>query len=54
MTTAARLLRTSDAPVNTIAQQVGYSSQYTFTHAFKRQYGSPPGGYRLKHNRLCR
>ncbi|MCA2228253.1 helix-turn-helix domain-containing protein [Nonomuraea aurantiaca] len=36
----------SDAPVNTIAQQVGYSSQYTFTHAFKRQYGSPPGSYR--------
>jgi AraC-like DNA-binding protein len=46
MTTAARLLRASDAPVNTIAQQVGYSSQYTFTHAFKRQYGSPPGSYR--------
>ena len=46
MTTAARLLRTSDTPVKTIAQQVGYSSQYTFTHAFKRQYGSPPGGYR--------
>ncbi|MEV4177676.1 AraC family transcriptional regulator [Nonomuraea sp. NPDC049709] len=46
MTTAARLLRTSDAPVNTIAQQVGYSSQYTFTHAFKRLYGSPPGSYR--------
>ncbi|MEV5496377.1 AraC family transcriptional regulator [Nonomuraea fuscirosea] len=46
MTTAARLLRTSDVPVHTIAQQVGYSSQYTFTHAFKRQYGLPPGGYR--------
>ncbi|MFJ5779078.1 AraC family transcriptional regulator [Streptomyces sp. NPDC093094] len=46
MTTAARLLRTSDAPVGTIARQVGYSSQYTFTHAFKRQYGSPPGSYR--------
>ncbi|MBE1533191.1 AraC family transcriptional regulator [Actinomadura algeriensis] len=46
MTTAARLLRTSDAPVDTIARQVGYSSQYTFAHAFKRQYGSPPGTYR--------
>ncbi|UBU18681.1 AraC family transcriptional regulator [Nonomuraea gerenzanensis] len=46
MTTAARLLRTCDAPVDTIARQVGYSSQYTFTHAFKRQYGSPPGSYR--------
>ncbi|MEV4892074.1 AraC family transcriptional regulator [Nonomuraea sp. NPDC055795] len=46
MTVAARLLRTSDAPVNMVARQVGYSSQYTFTHAFKRQYGSPPGSYR--------
>ncbi|MCR3739838.1 AraC-type DNA-binding protein [Actinomadura glauciflava] len=46
MTTAARLLRTSEAPVTTIARQVGYSSQYTFTHAFKRQYGAPPGSYR--------
>ncbi len=48
MTTAARLLRTSDTPVDRIAQQVGYSSQYTFTHAFKRQYGAPPGGYRRR------
>ena len=46
MITAARLLRTGDAPVATIARQVGYSSQYTFTHAFKRQYGLPPGSYR--------
>jgi AraC-like DNA-binding protein len=46
MTTAARLLRNSDAPIKTIAQQVGYSSQYSFTHAFKRQYGSPPSSYR--------
>jgi AraC-like DNA-binding protein len=46
MTVAARLLRTSDARVDTIARQVGYTSQYTFTHAFKRQYGAPPGRYR--------
>ncbi|MEU8061635.1 AraC family transcriptional regulator [Microbispora bryophytorum] len=46
LTTAARLLRTCDAPVNTIAQQVGYTSPYAFTHAFKRQYGMPPGAYR--------
>jgi AraC-like DNA-binding protein len=46
MTTAARLLRASDAPVNAIAQQVGYTSQYAFAHAFKRHYGSPPGSYR--------
>ncbi|MEV5322923.1 AraC family transcriptional regulator [Nonomuraea sp. N2-4H] len=46
LTTAARLLRSGDAPVHTIARQVGYSSQYTFTHAFKRQYGTPPAAYR--------
>ncbi|WP_076441695.1 AraC family transcriptional regulator [Microbispora rosea] len=46
LTTAARLLRTCDAPVDTIAQQVGYTSPYAFTHAFKRQYGTPPGAYR--------
>ncbi|MDH2425638.1 hypothetical protein [Sphaerisporangium sp. TRM90804] len=45
MTTAARLLRTCDAPVNVISRQVG-TSRYAFTHAFKRQYGSPPAGYR--------
>jgi AraC-like DNA-binding protein len=46
MTTAARLLRASDAPVDAIARQVGYSSQYTFAHAFKRHYATPPGAYR--------
>ncbi|MFB9469477.1 AraC family transcriptional regulator [Nonomuraea salmonea] len=46
MATAARLLRGGDAPVHVIARQVGYSSQYTFTHAFKRQYGLPPAAYR--------
>ena len=46
LTTAARLLRTGDAPVAAIARQVGYASPYAFTHAFKRQYGTPPGAYR--------
>ena len=46
MTVAARLLRTTDAPVDAIARRVGYSSQYTFAHAFRRQFGSPPGRYR--------
>jgi AraC-like DNA-binding protein len=48
MTTAARLLRTGDAPVSAIAQQVGYTSPYAFTHAFKRQYGTPPAAYRRR------
>lgn len=46
MTTAARLLRSSDAPVQSIARRTGYTSQYAFSHAFKRHYGSPPGAYR--------
>jgi AraC-like DNA-binding protein len=46
MTTAARLLRTTDAPLTTIAGTVGYHSEFAFATAFKREYGSPPGKYR--------
>ncbi|MFL6056194.1 MAG: AraC family transcriptional regulator [Actinoallomurus sp.] len=46
MTTAARLLRESDLPLLAIARQVGYGSPYAFSHAFKRQFGLPPGVYR--------
>ncbi|MFE2326186.1 AraC family transcriptional regulator [Streptomyces sp. NPDC059385] len=46
MTTAARLLRTSDAPLRSIAAQVGYASEFAFAHAFKRAYATPPGAYR--------
>ncbi|WP_037305682.1 AraC family transcriptional regulator [Amycolatopsis orientalis] len=46
MTTAARLLRTTDAPLNTIAAKVGYHSEFAFATAFKRHYGTPPGRYR--------
>ncbi|MFB7608986.1 AraC family transcriptional regulator [Streptomyces gardneri] len=48
MTTAARLLRTSDAPLRSIAAQVGYTSEFAFAHAFKRTHGTPPGAYRRK------
>lgn len=46
MTTAARLLRQSDAPLGTIAAKVGYTSEFAFANAFKRQYGTAPGRYR--------
>ncbi|MFE0444843.1 AraC family transcriptional regulator [Streptomyces fungicidicus] len=46
MTTAARLLRTSDAPLRSIATQVGYTSEFAFAHAFKRAHGTAPGTYR--------
>jgi AraC-like DNA-binding protein len=46
MTLAARLLRDSDAPLATVARKVGYTSEFAFAHAFKREYGLAPGGFR--------
>lgn len=46
MTTAARLLQESDAPLSTIAAAVGYTSEFAFANAFKRQHGTAPGRYR--------
>jgi AraC-like DNA-binding protein len=46
LTTAARLLHRSDAPLSTIAARVGYASEFAFAAAFKRQLGTPPGRYR--------
>jgi AraC-like DNA-binding protein len=46
MTTAARLLRDSDAPLATVAGQVGYTSEFAFAAAFKRAHGTAPGRYR--------
>lgn len=46
MTTAARLLKSSDAPLGAVAAQVGYGSEFAFATAFKRRFGVPPGRYR--------
>jgi AraC-like DNA-binding protein len=46
MTVASRLLRTSDASMASIAGQVGYSSEYAFSKAFKRELGLAPAHYR--------
>jgi AraC-like DNA-binding protein len=46
MTIAARLLRDSDAPLGTVARQIGYTSEFAFANAFKRQHGAAPGKYR--------
>ncbi len=46
MILAARLLRGSDSPLRTVAAQVGYSSEFAFGAAFKRQHGQTPGAYR--------
>ncbi|MFD7631705.1 AraC family transcriptional regulator [Streptomyces sp. NPDC059851] len=49
MTTAARLLRTSDAPLASVAQRVGYTSEFAFSNAFKRTFEIAPGHFRRQH-----
>ena len=46
LATAARQLRETTEPLVTIARGVGYSSEFTFSRAFNRAYGQPPGRYR--------
>ncbi|OLF10749.1 AraC family transcriptional regulator [Actinophytocola xanthii] len=46
LTTAARLLRESDAPLRTVAARCGYGSEFAFAKAFKREFGVAPGQYR--------
>ncbi|WIX90265.1 AraC family transcriptional regulator [Amycolatopsis sp. DG1A-15b] len=46
LTTAARLLQDTDFPLPSIAAKVGYASPFAFSHAFKRQFGVAPGGFR--------
>lgn len=42
----ARLLRETDASLATIARQVGYSTEFAFSTAFRREYGVAPGQFR--------
>ncbi|WP_322751045.1 MULTISPECIES: AraC family transcriptional regulator [unclassified Frankia] len=46
LTTAARILRQQDVPLSAVAHRVGYTSEFAFAKAFKREYGLPPGNYR--------
>ncbi|MFF4868907.1 AraC family transcriptional regulator [Streptomyces sp. NPDC000961] len=46
MTAAGRLLRSDDLPLRAVAQRAGYSSEFAFAKAFKREYGVAPGQYR--------
>ncbi|NIP57083.1 MAG: helix-turn-helix domain-containing protein, partial [Gemmatimonadetes bacterium] len=43
---AAEILQSSDWGLQRIARSVGYSSASTFSRAFRRRYGEPPGEYR--------
>lgn len=46
MVVASRLLRSSDASLDAVADQVGYASEFAFAKAFKRHFGTAPGKYR--------
>ncbi|MBL7493156.1 AraC family transcriptional regulator [Frankia sp. AgB1.9] len=46
LTTAARILRQQDVPLSVVAHRVGYTSEFAFAKAFKREYGLAPGTYR--------
>ena len=46
MSLGAQLLRESPAPLAAIARQVGYSTEYAFSAAFRRAYGVAPGRFR--------
>ncbi|WOP38641.1 AraC family transcriptional regulator [Streptomyces sp. Li-HN-5-13] len=48
MTTAGRLLRHDDLSLRQIAQRVGYTSEFAFAKAFKREYRVAPGQYRRR------
>jgi AraC-like DNA-binding protein len=45
---ARRLVATSDG-LATIAAAVGYSSEFAFNKAFRREFADPPGQYRRRH-----
>jgi AraC-like DNA-binding protein len=46
MTVAGRLLRDSDMTLGAVARRGGYTSEFAFAKAFKRDYGIAPGAYR--------
>jgi AraC-like DNA-binding protein len=43
---AAHLLRETAGSLGTIAERVGYRSEFAFNRAFHREMGAPPGAYR--------
>ena len=46
MSLAARLLLDTREPLGVVAQRVGYSSEFAFAGAFRREFGIAPGRYR--------
>ncbi|MGY5049417.1 AraC family transcriptional regulator [Streptomyces sp. 900105755] len=46
MTSAGRLLRDATLTLRQVAERTGYTSEFAFAKAFKREYGTAPGQYR--------
>ncbi|MEV0528980.1 AraC family transcriptional regulator [Streptomyces sp. NPDC050439] len=46
MTSAGRLLREEALPLRQVAERAGYTSEFAFSKAFKREFGMAPGQYR--------
>jgi AraC-like DNA-binding protein len=52
MTIARNALKRDNANLATIAETIGYESDTAFSLAFKRMFGSSPGRYRMRMQRL--
>jgi len=48
LVTGARLLQETELPLAVIARQVGYSSEFAFASAFRREFGIAPGRFRRR------
>jgi AraC-like DNA-binding protein len=48
MTIAGNLLRDTDLKLAAVASRVGYTSEFAFAKAFKRDHGIAPGAYRRR------
>jgi len=48
MLLARQALRSSDVPVRTLGLRLGYSSESSFSNAFKRRVGESPSAYRVR------
>ena len=45
---ASNLLCRSNAPLASIAQDVGYQTDTAFSRAFRREFGAPPAAWRRR------
>lgn len=51
MNRAKQLLKDTDLTLESIADNIGYSNQFSFARRFKQFFGTPPGEYR-NHNKM--